>query len=72
MTARFAPIPFTERVIGMPLLRIMEIGEHVVYKGRPYVLRGLDPMSIEDRRAELEDLETGEHVWVPLADVREA
>jgi hypothetical protein len=45
----------------------MEIGDHVTHEGRSYVLRGLDPMSVDDRRALLEDAETGEQRWVPLA-----
>jgi hypothetical protein len=44
----------------------MAIGDHVLYNGRRYVLIGIDPMSVTDRRAELEDLETREHVRVPL------
>jgi hypothetical protein len=47
----------------------VEIGDLVTYQGRAYVLRGLDPMSVPDRRAELEDPETGELVFVPLAEV---
>jgi len=34
----------------------MEIGDLVIYNGCAYVLRGLDPMSVHDRRAELEEL----------------
>jgi hypothetical protein len=47
----------------------MQIGELVNYQGRAYVLRGLDPMGVPDRRVELEDPETGEHISVPLAEV---
>jgi hypothetical protein len=47
----------------------MKIGDLVTYQGRSYVLRGLEPMSVPNRRAELEDLETGERIVVPLADV---
>ncbi len=50
----------------------MKIGDLVLYQGRPYVLRGLDPMSVSDRRAELEDPESGERIRVPLAEVEEA
>jgi hypothetical protein len=49
----------------------MEIGDLVTYQGRQYVLRGLDPMSVDERRAELEDLANGEHVWVLLSDLEE-
>lgn len=56
----------------MPLLRPMEIGDPVDYEGRRYVLRGLDPMGVGDRRAELEDPDSGERIWVPLEDVTES
>jgi hypothetical protein len=49
----------------------MKIGTAVTYCGRRCVLRGLDPMSVDDRRAMLEDERTGERFWVPLADVEE-
>ena len=49
----------------------MQIGDLVTYDGAVYVLRGLDPMSVPDRRAELEDPATGERVRVPLAHVEE-
>ena len=47
----------------------MEIGDLVIYQGCAYVLRGLDPMGVPDRRAELEDPESRELVSVPLAEV---
>jgi hypothetical protein len=50
----------------------MEIGNIVMYCGRPYLLRGLDPMSVDARRAQLEDDATGERLWVPLDDLEEA
>jgi hypothetical protein len=45
----------------------MRIGDHVIYDGRLYVVRGLDPMGVPGRRADLEDAETGEPVRVPVA-----
>ena len=48
---------------------VMEIGELVTYQERAYVLRGLDPMGVPDRRLELEDPETGEQVSVPMDEV---
>jgi hypothetical protein len=45
----------------------MEIGDVVTYEGRPYILRGLDPMSMPARCAHLEDAETGAQIAVPLA-----
>jgi hypothetical protein len=50
----------------------MRIGDLITYDGLVYVLRGLDPMSVPDRLAELEDPATGERVRVPLSDVEEA
>jgi len=47
----------------------MQLGSLVTYEGRPYYLRGLDPMSVSDRRAELEDAFTGARVSVPLDEV---
>ena len=50
----------------------MRIGDPVIYQGRRYVLRGLDPMSVPDRRAHLEDCETGELIRVPVAKLTPA
>jgi hypothetical protein len=47
----------------------MEIGDLVTYKGRAYVLRGLDPMSVPDRRADLQDPDTGERLTVAFEEV---
>ena len=47
----------------------MEIGDLVTYEGCVYVLRGLDPMSVPDRHAHLEDLENDAHISAPLAEV---
>ncbi len=50
----------------------MRIHDIVVYRGQEYFLRGLEPMSVLDRRAQLEDPRTGEHILVPLSEVEEA
>ena len=50
----------------------MRIGDHVTYQERRYVLLGLDPMGVPDRRADLEDVETGELIRVPVAEVEPA
>ncbi len=50
----------------------MEIGGNVTYNGKCYVLRGLEPMSVPDRRAELEDPESGELISVPVALLEDA
>jgi hypothetical protein len=47
----------------------MRIGDPVTYQRRRYVLRGLDPMGIPDRLAEIEDVETGEVIRVPISEV---
>jgi hypothetical protein len=47
----------------------MKIGDLVTYQGRSYVLRGIEPMSVPNRRAELEDPKSGEVVVVPLVEV---
>jgi hypothetical protein len=49
----------------------VELGHVVTYRKRAYYLRGLDPMSVDDRRADLEDLLTGVRISVPLEDVEE-
>ena len=50
----------------------MEIGDHVTWNGRTWVLRGLEPMSVPERHAHLEDTVTGERARAPLAEVAEA
>jgi hypothetical protein len=68
---RGTPIP-PLRGSGVLATAEMRIGDLVTYDGAVYVLRGLDPMSVPDRLAELEDPATGERVRVPLSDVEEA
>jgi len=47
----------------------LSIGDPVQWDGRPCVLRGIDPMSVADRRVELEDAHSGERFRVLLADL---
>ena len=47
----------------------MRIGDLLAYRGRRYIVRGLDPMGLPERRADLEDLETGEAIRVPIAEL---
>jgi hypothetical protein len=47
----------------------MKIGDLVLYGGRAFVLCGLEPMSVPNRRAELEDPDTGERIVVPLDEL---
>ena len=62
---------FGARQEGPSQLRKMQIGDLVTYDGAVYVLRGLDPMSVSDRRAELEDPATGERFRAPLSEVED-
>jgi hypothetical protein len=48
----------------------MKIGDPVTWKGRPYVLRGLDPIGVSDPLAQLELPETSELISAPLDEVR--
>jgi hypothetical protein len=50
----------------------MRIGDFLDYEGRCYILRGLDPMGVPERRADLEDVQTGESVRVPIAELDDA
>jgi len=49
----------------------MEIGGNVNYNGKCYVLRGLEPMSVPDRCAELVDPESGELISIPVSLLEE-
>ena len=44
----------------------MQIGDLVTLNGKSYVLRGLDPMGVPDRRVLLEDPDTEEQITVPI------
>ena len=50
----------------------MNIGDLVLHQGRRYYLRGLDPMSVPDRQAFLEDAFTGEARMVPVDEIEPA
>lgn len=52
-------------------LRLMKIGDLIHVRGHAYFLRGLEPMSVDVRRIDLEDSATGERAWVELAEVEE-
>jgi hypothetical protein len=49
----------------------MRLGDPVLIRGRTFVLRGIDPMSVPDRQAEVEDPHTGERFTVPCAELEE-
>jgi hypothetical protein len=50
----------------------MKIGDLVTWSGRLWWLCGIDPMSVDQRQADLEDVQTGTHLWAPLEEVEEA
>jgi len=50
----------------------MRIGDEVIYRGRVFILRGMEPMSVPARRAEIEDPATGNRVVVPIAELADA
>ena len=47
----------------------MKIGDLVLHEGRRYYLRGLDPMSVPERQAFLEDASSGEARAVPADEL---
>jgi len=47
----------------------MKIGDLVLYLGRAYYLRGLDPMSLPNRQAFLEDAVTGSERTAPIEKI---
>jgi hypothetical protein len=49
----------------------MAIGDLVLFNGRHYYLRGIDPMSVSERRAQLEDAETGELTQVLVDEIEQ-
>jgi hypothetical protein len=70
-----APIKGMRRAPGPPMMSstaAMKIGDFVLYQGRPYVLRGLDPMGVPERRVILEDPETGEEITAFAGEVSPA
>jgi hypothetical protein len=50
---------------------VMEIGDEVLFHGRTLRLLGHGPMSVPDRRAQVEDPATGERFEVPYDDLEE-
>ena len=47
----------------------MKIGDLVLHQGRQYYLRGLDPMSVPNRQAFLEDAVTGGEHTAPVEKI---
>jgi len=48
----------------------VKIGDLVRYRRRLYWLRGFTPMSVSDRQAELENVQTGEWITAPVDQVK--
>lgn len=49
----------------------MNLGNLVLHGGNLYVLRGVEPMSVDERKADLEDPVTGERLRVRYAELEE-
>jgi hypothetical protein len=49
----------------------MQIGDVIIHRGRAVRLLGHDPMSVPDRRAQVEVLDTGEQLDVPYDELEE-
>jgi len=47
----------------------MELGDLVIWSGRRWIVRGVDPVSVTGRTVTLEDPESGRCVTAPLEDV---
>ena len=50
----------------------LQIGDFVTWRGRLWVLRGIDPMSVAARRAELEECVSGERLQASLDELSAA
>jgi hypothetical protein len=53
-------------------MRQMQIGEKVIYRGQVLVLLGHEPMSLPDRRAQVQDPDTGERFDVAYDELAPA
>jgi len=49
----------------------MNIGDVLIHRGRAVVLLSLEPMSVPDRLATVQDAETGEVLRVPVHELEE-
>jgi len=47
----------------------MEIGSNIRWRGRTYVLVGVDPTTVPERRAYLRDADGGDTVEAPFAEL---
>jgi hypothetical protein len=60
-----------ERLVAAVTTEI-SLGDLLRWQGRTFRVAGFEPMSLPDRRVELEDVETGATILVPLATVARA
>jgi hypothetical protein len=70
----YGPIQGSAASAQMPIERItaaMQIGDRVTYRGSVLVLVGLEPMSVPNRRAQVEDPATGEYFEVAYDELEE-
>jgi hypothetical protein len=47
----------------------ISLGQRVLWRGRIYVIDGVDPMSVVQPRVHLRDAKTGEALRVPVTDL---
>jgi hypothetical protein len=50
----------------------MRLGDHVIWQNRIYVLRGFEPRSVPNGRAEIADPRSGERILAPVEELRPA
>ena len=48
------------------------MGDLLEYEGKRYIVRGLDPMGVPERRVDLKDAVTGGTIRVPIAVMDDA
>lgn len=51
---------------------MLRLGAPVLYRGKRYILRGLDPMGVSGRMAQLEEPGTSRRISVPVEEVEPA
>jgi len=63
------PMPIS--MLGRQTHAAMRIGDHVIYRGIVLVLIGHEPMSVPNRRAQVEDPVSGERFEVAYDELEE-
>jgi hypothetical protein len=56
----------------IPWTAAMNIDDVFIHRGRAVVLLSLEPMSVPDRLATVRDVETGDVLRVPVAELEES